>query len=96
VEVLEKKISRHPSAAWQNIEDRVLVVTPKTKKVHILDGCGACVWRHIAQPQTVESIVQMICLEYEVTMSQAQKDVEAFVSELEEKNMVSHSQGGTI
>jgi len=35
----------------------------------------------------------MICSEYEVNKSQAQKDVESFVSELKEKDMVCHSQG---
>ena len=85
---LKMEIKRHPSAAWQEIEDRVLVVTPKTKKVHILDGCGAAVWRQIARPRTLELIVRQICSEYEVAESQAQRDVEFFIAECREKSMV--------
>ena len=94
MEVPEMKIQRHPSAAWQDIEDRVLVVTPRTKKVHILDGCGALVWRHITQPRTIDSIVQKVCSEYEVKESQAQEDVEFFLAELKEKEAVQNGKGG--
>jgi hypothetical protein len=82
------KIERHPQAAWQAVNDRMLVVTPQTKKIHILSGTGSRIWEFLSEPREVSKIIKMICDEFAVSQIQAGEDVDLFLHDLEKRELI--------
>jgi len=84
----KKMFVRSPDIAWQNVDGKIVVVTPRTKKIHILSGCAISIWDYLEQPQQIESIVEMLCSEYEVDTQQAEHDADNFIHDLLSKEIV--------
>ncbi len=82
------QVKRNAQAAWQAVEDNIVVVTPQTKKIHILSGAGGKIWQLLETPQEQSVLVKEVVDEYEVDIQQAEKDIEAFIQELIEKDIV--------
>ena len=53
-----------------------------------LNATGAYLWELLETEQTVESLVEALCLRYEVDEVKARADVEAFVARLESTGAV--------
>ena len=53
-----------------------------------LNEVGAFLWQKLAADSTVESLVEALLAEYDVTADIATADVERFVASLREKNML--------
>jgi len=79
---------RSPDTAWQDIEDKTVIVTPRTKKIHIISGSGRSIWSCLEKPQKLENIVELLCGEYEVSVQQARDDVSRFIQDLVDKKIV--------
>lgn len=77
-----KRIRRNTDLAWQEVDKVTVVVTPRTKKIHILSGSGSDVFRLLKNPATIEEIISFVCTEYEVAQEQAQLDMEKFIDDL--------------
>ena len=88
--VLEKtKFSRNPKTAWQQIDDKVVVVTPDTKKIHILYESGASIWDYLEAPKSLGDLINNLQAEYNVEPTQAESDVQHYLSDLVDRNIVS-------
>ncbi|MFH1678952.1 MAG: PqqD family protein [Candidatus Omnitrophota bacterium] len=81
-------IQRNESTAWQEFEDNMVVVTPHTRKIHILSGAGCMIWQSLEEPKNFSQIVDTVFDEYEINYQQAEKDIEAFIQELSDKDIV--------
>jgi hypothetical protein len=81
-------LSRNPQAAWQQVEDNVVVVTPHTRKIHILSGVGSMVWDLLDVPHCQEDLITAVLEEYEVETTKAQTDIAVFVDDLLEKEII--------
>jgi hypothetical protein len=75
-------LMRHEQTAWQLIDDKVIVVTPQTRRVHILSGVGGKVWEYLERPKQIGELVEFICNEYEVDYQRAEKDIKDFIQQL--------------
>ncbi|MBE6793767.1 MAG: PqqD family protein [Ruminococcaceae bacterium] len=53
-----------------------------------LNEVGAFLWRQLESETTFESVLQAVLAEYEVDESVAKADLERFVKELEEANLI--------
>jgi len=84
----KKMFVRRPETAWQNIEDKTVVVTSRTKKIHILSGSAKSIWNYLEQPRQLENIVELLCAEYEVDARQAKHDASGFINDLLDKEIV--------
>ena len=84
----KKMFVRSPDVAWQNVDDKIVVVTPRTKRIHILSGCATSIWNYLEHPQQIENIVEMLCYEYEVNTQQAEHDTDSFIRDLLNKEIV--------
>ena len=83
-----RAITRNRQAAWQIVEDKAVVVTPQTRKMHILSGAGALIWQLLGEPRRVEELVADLCREYDVSSPQARQDLESFLAQLWEKEAI--------
>jgi len=85
---LKKKIGRNPQAAWQEIEDKIVIVTPRTKKIHIVSGCGSRIWQLIEKPRLGASVMDMLADEFSAERKRLEKDLEDFIEEMVSKDAV--------
>ena len=83
-----KKLMRNKSAAWQQVEENIIVVTGKTRKMHILDGVGYRIWEIMDNPVTKEDITGIISSEFDADTAQIEKDVDEFLDALAEKSVI--------
>ncbi len=84
----EMIVARREDTAWQVVEERAVVVTPRDRKIHILDGTGGRIWGCIERPASVGSIVETIVDEFEIDSETAMRETAAFLEELLEKGMI--------
>jgi hypothetical protein len=82
-------IARSPHVAWQEVSDKVVVVTPRTRKIHILYGSGASIWKYLEKPKSPTEITDLLCKEYDVAFAEAKKDTEEFIEQLKIRQVVS-------
>jgi Coenzyme PQQ synthesis protein D (PqqD) len=83
-----KTIVRNNQAAWQQVEENVIVVTSLTRKMHILEGIGGRIWQLLENPMQINELISQIQTEYDAPPWQIQEDVESFLKELLEKSII--------
>lgn len=81
-------VVRNSKIAWQKVDDKVVLVSPKRMKIHILSGCGESIWEHLKESKDVDEIAVLICKEYDTTEAQAKKDISEFVDKLTAEELV--------
>ena len=85
---IKGRLKRNDKAAWQVVEDKVVVVTPQTRKIHILYGSASLVWQSLQEPNDFAGILTRICDEYEVDCGKAKIDLEVFLLDLLQKRVI--------
>ncbi|MBU1044151.1 MAG: PqqD family protein [Candidatus Omnitrophica bacterium] len=83
-----KTIIRNNKAAWQQVEDNVIVVTSQTRKMHILEGVGGRIWQLLENPMSRNELIEKIQIEYDAPPWQIQEDIDNFLKELSEKLII--------
>lgn len=84
----ELQLRRSTKIAWQQLEDRVIVVSPEKKLIHIISDSGVDIWEALAKPQTLPGLCQALHERYEVSSGHLKEDVETFCNELIEKEII--------
>jgi hypothetical protein len=87
----ESRLRRNTGLPFQELEGRVVVVAPARRETHQLDELGTFLWSRLAQSRSVGDLVEAVCEVYEVDAERADRDVRAFVAELEEKGLVTRA-----
>lgn len=83
-----KTIVRNNEAAWQQVEENVIVVTSLTRKMHILEGVGGRIWHLLENPIKSNELIEQIQAEYDAPPGQIQADAEDFLKELLDKSII--------
>lgn len=81
-------LHRHPDAAARVYDGEAFIVVPGLGEYNILNGLGTRVWDLIDGTRGVAEIARVIADEYEVSLEQAEKDVQSFVDDLLKHRMV--------
>ena len=81
-------IVRNKKIAWQKVDEKYVLVSPRTKKIHVLHGSGGRIWEHIEKPKTTDDLVGLMCDEYDVSEDVVRKDISEYVSKLKEEDIV--------
>ncbi len=82
------RISLSPKVSWQRIEDKIIVVNPEERKMHILAESGTDIWECLTTPKSIDEVVTLISKEYEVDVSCARRDIQDFIVTLKDKKLV--------
>ena len=82
-------VARSVKVAWQEFEQKIVVVTPLTKKILVFNDMAAFIWKHLSCPKRGNELIGLICDEYDVDEVTAEKDAEGFIKELLVKEIVS-------
>ena len=83
-----KKIVKTNNIAARVIEGKAFIINTKTSMLHELDDIGTFIWKHIEKKHSLEEIVNSLTTEFEVTVNQAECDLEEFLSELNKKGLI--------
>lgn len=81
-------VIRNSKIAWQKVEEKVVLVSPKTKKIHILYGTGGYLWECLEQQRSVDQLTELVCEQYDATQEQAQLDIQEFLNQMQEEDLV--------
>ena len=84
--------SRTPRPAsdviWQILDDGVMLVSPVTGQVRVLNETGTKLWQLLNDGLSLAEIEANFVQNYKISLEQAKKDVGAFVSELLTKGLL--------
>lgn len=70
------------------VDGEALVIHLDSGDYYSLNGVGTRVWEEMDGAKTVSELANIIALEYEVTVEQAQTDVQALVDQLLSEQLV--------
>jgi hypothetical protein len=81
-------IKRGDDVAWQVVGDAVIAVTPATRKIHILSGCGTAIWGYLDTPRKLSELAAFVLDQFDVGQEAAERDIGLFIKDLLEKNIL--------
>lgn len=87
----EPRFKRDVRLPFQEVQGQAVVVVPARRELHEFDESASVLWSALARERTVAELVAVLCEEFEVDASTAEKDVREFVTSLEEKGLVVRS-----
>lgn len=86
---MSDKPARNRALAFREIADEGgLVVDPRHSRVEVLNPVGAKVYAMLDGEHSVEQIVAAVVEEFEVDEATARADIEAFLGDLREREML--------
>lgn len=85
---LDSVVCRNKDLAWRVIEGSAFIVDSGGSMLHELNDTGSFIWELINAKHTLKEIASLVSEEFDVSQSQAEKDVLNFIKELEAKAIV--------
>ena len=79
---------RAPSLIWRDMDDGTVLVSPEGGQVRVLNEVGSLVWQIMDGHKSIAAISHQIAQEYAITDEQAARDVEKFLSELDQRELL--------
>lgn len=79
---------RHYHIPWREIEKKAVVVSVKDNEVIVFNEVGTEIWKFIKSERKINEIVDHILSLYESDKNTTKKDVESFLKDLQEREML--------
>jgi hypothetical protein len=73
---------------WRQVDENTVVVTPQSGKMRVLNGVGSTIWQLLAAGHSSAAIVEHLVAQYEVSAGQARTDLDRFLADLTERNLI--------
>ena len=70
------------------VDDEKVVLQTETETYYGVEGVGGRTWELLQRPRTVEELHARLCEEYDVDPERCRRDVEGFVADLLERDLV--------
>lgn len=77
-----------PELIWREVDDGVVVVSPKVGKVRVLNEVGTAIWQRLADGRTINEIESFLVEQYEISRERAASDLRSFLSDLTERGLL--------
>jgi hypothetical protein len=89
----EQSFVRSQSVVARVVAGETLIVPIRARvgdlaSIYSFNGTGTLIWKLLESPKTVTELATAVALEYEVELSQAERDVTEFVSEMKAVGLV--------
>jgi hypothetical protein len=82
-------VTRSPNLVAANIDGDIVMMGIDQGEYYSISGVGSRAWELLETPISVESIVNIICDEYDADETTCQDDMQSFIEELVELGLVS-------
>jgi hypothetical protein len=73
---------------WQTIDDDAVVVSPQSGTIRVLNGIGTVIWLMLSEGEDPAQILAHLVEQYDVSLEQAQDDLQAFLNELQARELI--------
>ena len=73
-------------------EDEAIIFNPENSDILVVNSTGCFIWPMLNGKNTKGAIVSKVTKEFDVTKEKACKDLEAFLSDLENRNFIKKQQ----
>jgi len=80
--IAEKKFSRNPDIIDSEIDDEIVMMDVERGNYFGLNVVGSSIWQSLEELQTVESLVDIIIEEYDVSREKCKKDITPFIEQM--------------
>ena len=84
---MSDRVRRNSALPFQELEGRIVIVVPARRQMHQLDDVASYLWNQLREPRSPGELARSLCEEFEVEPERAEKDVAAFLEELEKKGL---------
>lgn len=81
---------RSRALEWRLVEGEVIAIDGDTSQYLGVNGSGALLWQRLAEGSTRAGLVELLVSSFALEPEQAEADVDAFVSSLEENRLLQH------
>lgn len=78
---------RDDTLPCQEIQGQAVIVCPARRELHQLDETATFLWNRLDRPRSAAELAEILCGEFEVDPERAERDVLAFLGELERKGL---------
>ena len=85
--------TRNPELVWRPLDEELVVVRPSDGQIRVFNEVGAFIWQSMDGQNTVSGLAELVCAEYQVSLQEAEADVQAFLGELADDGLVSMVSG---
>ena len=85
----EKKYVRSSDLVATDMDGETVMMSIERGEYYGISGVGSRVWDLLESPVTLETIVATVCAEFEVEQAACQTDMEGFLAELCEHELIS-------
>ena len=79
---------RDNDLSWREIDDEIVALDGQGAVYLSVRGAGALVWRLLADSTDRDRLVQAVSETYDVDSDQATRDVETFLAQLEDRELL--------
>jgi Coenzyme PQQ synthesis protein D (PqqD) len=75
---------------WRKLEGQTVIVDPRTRQVHVLNGTGALIWDLLGRRRSLAELVQELERdgEFEADREAIRQDVASFLEKLQSKQLL--------
>lgn len=81
-------LRRSDEILTSDINGEMVLLNPETGDCYSLSGVGAMLWQLVADPSTIDQIVEGVCARFDVDPDVARSDAEKFLEELIDEGLV--------
>jgi hypothetical protein len=79
---------RRPGLHAVEMDGELVMMGHEQGEYYGLRDVAASLWQHLAEPRTTDELCTLVADEYDVSADGCRDDVEAFLAELAEKNLI--------
>ena len=79
---------RHYHVPWREIEKKAVVVSVKDNEVVVFNEVGTEIWKFIKSERKINEIVNQVLSLFDSDKNTVKKDVESFLKDLQEREML--------
>jgi hypothetical protein len=83
----EARYRRDDALPFQEIQGQTVIVRPAGQELHQLDETATFLWNRLERPRTAADLAEALCEEFEVSLEDAERDIRAFLADLEKKGL---------
>ena len=85
---LDTLLTRNPDLLAADMDGETVMMSIERGEYYGIGGVGSRVWEMLAQPTSINQMIQTICAEYEVEEATCQADMQKFVDQLLQNGLV--------
>jgi hypothetical protein len=79
---------------WREVEGEVLALDLRTSRYLAINPTGRTLWGALAEGTTKETMIERLLEGHRIDRSQAEADVDAFITELDERGLLVRTSAG--